>query len=319
MNSDILEKLKFAYLEKKYPNSIGYIYALICHFIVVVAGSGIQKVSKNLKIYQILNAIAINLIFFNYANLTIGKIPACSKKPSTNRLLILRGLIGPMGAITTTIGISLLPLSEAIAIQMTSPVITAIFAIFFLNEKFDIMLFLNSIFSFAGVLFIAKPAFLFELDDDDDVYPYRNMGIVITLAGSFVVGIIQILLKKLNPLASPFQVTFHFGIFLAAISGIGQIVQGINEAPTMDVLTLIMIGIMNFISHLLLTKSYAFGDAGKISLMFYSQVLFAYMIEIVFEGNNPDSYSIVGSLCIFSSVFVMLYRLHRQRKMALVK
>ena len=310
-----LGRFSFNTIERKYPNYIGYLYALICHFSFVIMGSMIQRSSKRLRTYQVINAFGITLAFFNYANLQHKKVLPCSKKPKTNRLMILRACVGPLGAISMTVGLSMLPLSEATALQMTTPVITAILAIFILKEKFDMMIFINSIFSFVGVLFIAKPSFLFD-DNSGIVYENRTLGVLIILFGSFAGAFIQIILKKLNPLSNPFSISFHFGLILSGIAGIGQIVQGVKDVEIVDLITLAGVGLLNFTSLLLLTKSYGFGDAGKISLMFYTQVLFAYMIEIVIDRIIPDTYSFIGSVFIFSSVFVMLYRIHRQKKTA---
>ena len=311
---NLLNILSFATIEKKYPNYIGYLYALICHLSFVIIGSLVQNTSKRLKTYQIVNSFGITLTFFNYASLHYKKMLPCSNKVRTNRLMFLRGFCGPMGLVTMTFGLTLLPLSEATAIQMTTPAIAALLAIFILKEQFDIMILVNTAFSFVGVLFIAKPSFLFG-DNSDQVYEHRTLGIIIVLLGSLGAGFTQIVLKTLNPLSNPFSTTFHFGIVLAAVSGVGQIIQGLNDVQSVDIITLAGVGVMNFCSFTLLTKSYAFAEAGKVSLMFYTQVLFAYIIEIVIYGIMPDTYSVIGSIFIFSSIFVMLYRIHRQKKL----
>ena len=69
--------------------------------------------------------------------------------------------------------LTLLPLSEASVLNMTVPVTAGIFAALILKEKYDLSLFLITIFSFMGVVMIAKPSFLFGDHEVSSQYPNR--------------------------------------------------------------------------------------------------------------------------------------------------
>ena len=299
----------FTLFEERFPNSIGYVYALICHLLIVIQADNIKRTSKSLNTFQILAGMAIQLAVFNYASLKRRNLPICYNNTRTNRLLFLRAGIGPIGTCTGTLSFVLLPLSEAIAIQMTTPAITAILAIIILKENFDWTIFINSIASFIGVLLIAKPSFLFGTGLDNLAYPYRNFGIIVGLTGTFIGSIIQILLKKLGPVSNPYTITMHLGISLTAASSVVQIFVGINDWRAIDLFLMLITGTLSSMAFLLMNKSYSFGEAGKIAIMFYSRVLFAYIIDILIHSNHPDFYSILGSASIFSSVFIMMYKL----------
>jgi len=311
MNS-ILSVLNFSALEKRYSSSIGYSYALVCHLFFVIANLVVKKTGKHLNVFQMLYGIAVQLIIYNFTILKTKKIPICSNKTLTTKLLFLRAILGPLGACCGIFGFVLLPLSEASALQMTTPAIAAILAAIFLGETYDLIMFLNSVFCFAGVVLISKPSFIFSENAGNEIFEYRSLGILLTVTGAILGGFIQIVLKKLGSLTTPYANTFHFGVFLALVTSFGQVIKGVNEVSMVDGIAITAVGLMNFISHTLMNKSYSFGNAGTISLMFYSQVFFAYVIDIFYERIAPDFYSVLGSLSIFSCVFFTLLRLRRQ-------
>ena len=229
-------------------------------------------------------------------------------------MLILRALVGPIGACLGMIGFTLVSLSECTALQMTTPAFTAVLAVLFFKEKYDYMQFINLLLCFTGVVLISKPKFLFGEEDENLQYPYRALGIMITLLGSFCGSFVQIILKKLGSMASPFVNTFHFGISLGVVTSIGQMTKGMNPITLYDLMVLTIVGVLQFFAHIAMNTSFKFGNVGTISLMMYSQVLYAYAIDVFYEGVEIDFYSNLGSLSIFTCVFITLFRLHLQSK-----
>jgi len=214
-------------------------------------------------------------------------------------------------------GFTLIPVSECTAIQMTSPAFTAMLATIFFGEKYDIMLFLNTVLCFFGVMFISKPAFLFGTGEGNAESPHRSLGVMIALSGAFVGSFVQICLKKLGSMVSPFINTLTFAIFLGPIMAVAQIVVGMGDVYLSDVIAVAGIGLCHCGAHVLMNKSFALGSASTISLMMYSQVFLAYIIDIVFMGTALEFYSVIGSINIFLCLFITLFRLRMQNRQAI--
>jgi len=72
----------------------------------------------------------------------------------------------------------------------------------------------------------------------------------------------------------------------------------------------VVVGVMHFGAHTLMNKSFSLGNTGTISLMMYSQVFWAYLIDILYKGTQLDFYSILGSGSIFFCMFITFYKVH---------
>lgn len=59
------------------------------------------------------------------------------------------------------------------------------------------------------------------------------------------------------------------------------------------------------------TYALKFGDAGKISVIVYTEVIFGYLIDILVVGTVPEFWSLVGSslitLCIINEFYTILF------------
>jgi len=312
MSTKITRLLSF--LDNKYAKYMGIIYSLFCHFIFIATASALKKTGKRLTSFQMLYYVSIQLILCNFFLVKSRGLDLCPKKPRVLFMLILRGIIGSTGACLAMIGFTLISLAECTAIQMTASAITAVLAVVFFKEKYDYMQFINLVLCFTGVILISKPSFLFGDGGVDIEYPYRAFGITITIIASFFASFIQIILKKLGSMVSPPVNTFYFGVCLAIVTTVTQTVQGTNPVSFYDMFVLSIVGILQFVAHLALNRGFQLGNVGTISLMMYSQVLYAYLIDVFYEGVSVDFYSILGSCSIFMCVFITLFRLHLQSK-----
>ena len=306
-------RLSIGYFEKTYPTYMGYVYAILTNILLVFGNLFIQNVSKNFTSNQVLYFVGVQLASYSFITTKHNKVPTCHSTPRITRMLILRAVLGFSGAIFFYKGMSVVPLAEGTVVQMLTPIITGILALLFLKEKYDITLLLSTIFSVIGVLFVNKPGFLFgETVPSDKSYPDQTFGLFLLLVSSFLGSISQVILKKLGSVSNPFTTSFYLGIGFSISASIAVVLQGIKNPSLSVYIWLPMLGLVRFLIHALMGKSYAFGDAGKISLISYAQVPIAFIVDIFIVGRNPDLYSILGSFSVFSSVFIMLYKHYKQ-------
>jgi len=295
---------------------MGIIYAITANAIFVFTNFFIQKAAKRLNIFLIIYEIGIFLFIINFLAAKYKKIPIVSTNPKTTKMLFFRTTITPFGAILIVVAFSLNAISECTAVQMTTPAFTAILARIILGEPYDLMLFLNTLLCFTGVLFISKPSFLFGEGATNAQYPQRSFGVLLTLTGAFVSSFGHVANKKLGELVNPMVNTLHFALFLCIMSAVMQIVGGIGEVYMSDVTIIAIVAVLQCGAHNLTNKSFSLGNTATISLMMYSQVFLAYFIDVVFKGVQLDFYSVVGALSIFLCMFITLSRLRMQNKSA---
>ena len=87
-----------------------------------------------------------------------------TNEPHSFHRLLLRAFAGGLGILSRFSGIRLLPLSEGTVLFKTTPVWTALVAVFILkSEKFSINLFVNILLCMIGIAFIAKPPIFVEI------------------------------------------------------------------------------------------------------------------------------------------------------------
>jgi len=49
-----------------------------------------------------------------------------------------------------------------------------------------------------------------------------------------------------------------------------------------------------------------YADASRLSMVLYSQIVFAYALEILVDGIFPDSFTVIGTVFIMSGFLVMI-------------
>lgn len=97
------------------------------------------------------------------SSLMKGVAPLGPKVTSTRLILIFRGLCGVGFMATYYYSLAVLPMSDAVVLTYTSPVLTALAATVFLGETWHSLDFLGSALCLTGVMMIGKPPILFHL------------------------------------------------------------------------------------------------------------------------------------------------------------
>ena len=299
-------------LEASYPTQIGFFYAFLSQVAYLVGHFFVQKVSKHVTPIQVLYLIGLQVCTYNHFTVNHMKLSTYSNDTKLTKMFVFRAIIGFSGACFNLTGLAMMILSEAVVIQMTAPVLTGLLAICFLKEKYDLTLLMTTVFSFVGVIFLSQPEFLFGNSTSSGESSLKTAGIIVNLIGSLLTAVTQITVKKLGSVSNPYTTGYYYGFGLAIGGPVLQIFQGIKDPQASDLFWSIFVGITRYFAHVFMNKSYALGEANKISLMAYLQVPMAYIVDIFILGIDVDFYSIVGSISIFSCVFITLYKNYKR-------
>ncbi len=234
--------------------------------------------------------------------------------PRLNKLTILRGFMGVTGSIGLLYSLGKLLLSEVVVIGNTSPLITAFLAILFLGERFDAALGINAILSIIGVLFIAKPDFLFVENSGIEAPTREILGLVGAILSAIMAGVVPLILKYLGRFTHPMTLVYFNGLITTIVAPIFMASEGVKPVNLYTFMMLLIGGIVWTLNLIFMSMSFMYADASRLGMVLYSQVIFAYALEILVDGIYPDSLTVMGTFCILSGFLVMLRKVFQQSK-----
>ena len=200
----------------------------------------------------------------------------------SRRWLLIRSIAGVLGVIGFFFCISRLSLGDAAMINKLSPFFVTIFAAFFLKEKITPFQAAALILAFTGALFIIKPRF--------------DLSILPALAGfaaAVSAGAAYTIISYLKGKEDPDTVIFWFSLFSCLVMAVPTVLTW--KAPdTEEWLSLLSVGIFSAGGQFFLTRAYHFAPAGEISIYNYTNILFSLILGLVFFGELPDGWSLLG-------------------------
>uniref|UniRef100_A0A7S4Q6Z8 EamA domain-containing protein n=1 Tax=Alexandrium monilatum TaxID=311494 RepID=A0A7S4Q6Z8_9DINO len=234
--------------------------------------------------------------------------------PGTRLLLSVRGVagFGFMGGFYYAI--KLLPLSDAVVITYTSPVITAVAAALLLKEPFEKIDMVGSLLCMTGVVMISKPSSVMSLFGAP-TQPLPARGVCAAICSALFSTSVYILLrygKDLHPIVSVnyFAVA---GVFIAPAfcAAFGEPWVWPEGA---EWLQLFLLAWLSIAGQALMNVGLSLESAGKATAMNYVQVVFAYVFQIFLLHERSDVLSVVGAALIASWGAIAVVKDARQKK-----
>ncbi|KAI1393270.1 uncharacterized protein F4822DRAFT_6101 [Hypoxylon trugodes] len=251
-------------------------------------------------------------------------------------LLVLRGLSGFTGLFCSYYSLSYLNISDATVISFLVPTMTAFICFIALREPFTVREAIAGLIAFAGVLFIARPTFLFPQHEAGQTEPnstslfmveqpkgivpsvpatpaQRAIAVLLAVIGSFAAASAYSTIRVIGKRAHSLVSVNYFAVLATVVSFIVVLVVPdlhfeIPENATQWSL-LIAIGIAGFLLQFLLTEGLQREKAGRATNLIYTQMVFALILERVVWGTTPPAESLFGSaLIIGSALWVSLQK-----------
>ncbi|KAI0175351.1 DUF6 domain protein [Pestalotiopsis sp. NC0098] len=259
--------------------------------------------------------------------------------PQIRGLLVLRGFAGFIGLFCSYYSLSYLNISDATVISFIVPTLTAFMCFVVLKEPFTVQEALAGILAFIGVLFIARPPFLFPVSEDQGtanglgteagadepsgIVPAvpatpaeRSLAVLLGVLGSFgaatAYSTIRVIGKRAHSLVSVnyFAIVATVGSCLLILLH-PDLEFKVPQNPTQWVL-LVAIGVAGFLLQFLLTEGLQREKAGRATNLIYTQLVFALVLEKIVWGTTPSGWSLIGALLIIgAAVWVSLQKSKR--------
>ena len=255
-------------------------------------------------------ATAASTLRFAFAAAGMGAIIAIVRGRQGFRvplpgLQMARGLALSIATVCVFLGMQLMPLADATAVQFAAPLITALLSALLLRESAPPVVWLASALAFAGVMVILQPNVLAL--GPAALFPLGNAAAMACL----------MLLNRRTAHAAPalemqFLVT-AFGLpVLVAITTIGHF-SGWAPVPVPDPLILAkcaFIALTATLSHALIFIATTRAPASLVAPMMYAQILAASTLGWLVFGNRPTAATLFGATLVIAAG---LWLWHSQR------
>lgn len=228
--------------------------------------------------------------------------------PSEKRhFLILRGIAGATSIYLRYSALHYLPIANATIIVLSMPVFVCIFARIFLKESCGVFHVIAIGITLVGIGFTSKVGALIGLTDDEGIDKYKEiMGLSYSMGATLVGSSVYIFVRKVKECHNS-VILFNFSVvaiietsILTGIDG-GFSIPHVGYAPWL----LMLLAVLSFYAQLLLTKSLQLEEASLVSVTrSSSEVVCAFLFQIIIFGQMPDVYAIVGAILVTSSVLL---------------
>ena len=196
----------------------------------------------------------------------------------------------------TFISLKNISLPEFTTLNMSSPMIAAIFAFFFLREKLNTYIYLSLLIGFLGVLFVIQPGF-----DSFNIY------FLVTLFGVILITSTTTIVNKFNNVTSAIGYFIYGGLITHLISFILFFFDPIYV--NLSVFFFITIASI-FINAAIFLSTFAFKAAQKyyasIFCLVYLQIVWSSLIGFYFFGEYLNKFALIGALLIVVSGFISI-------------
>jgi drug/metabolite transporter (DMT)-like permease len=216
------------------------------------------------------------------------------------RLLFVRGFVGYLALSCVFHSVAIMPLADATVIQYLYPVFTAVLAVFMLGERPTVRVVAAGVASFAGILLVAKPSFLFGAA----VHASHPLDVAIAVAGALLTAIAYVGVKRLTELEHPLVIVFYFPLVTLPAT-IPALATSFVMPQGWEWLVLVGIGFATQAGQVWLTRGMQLETATRATSLTYMQVVFATLWGALFFAETPDIRTMLGALLIVSGAFVI--------------
>lgn len=218
------------------------------------------------------------------------------------RTLWMRSIAGSVSLVSTFYIYTRLPVSDVLTLTNMFPIWVALLSWPLLGERPSGGVWASVACGVAGVVLIQQP----HLADG-------SRAAWIGVVSSFCTAIAMLGLHRLRDL-DPWAIVVHFSgvslVFcLIAFSVFERPRPAIDALNGETLLMLLGVGVTATIGQLFLTKAFAAGSPGKVSVVGLSQVVMAMIADVLFFGRSFGIATLVGmGLIIAPTAWLMLYR-----------
>lgn len=214
-------------------------------------------------------------------------------------LLLIRGLLG-YGALSCFLwAVVRIPLAETTVIHFTNPVFTALLAAVFLGELLQWKELTLTLTALGGVLFIARPSFLFGEASGLD-----PLAVGVALLGAILSAGAYVMTRRLTRTNDPLVIVFAFAA-VTVLASLPATIPVFVMPRGGQWLFLLGVGLATQGGQVFVTRALQMEKAGRAMTVGYLQIVFATVWGLFLFSEVPDGWTGLGALTIIASTLLM--------------
>lgn len=209
------------------------------------------------------------------------------------RLNLARGFFGFLGLSAYFYSLQQLPLGEAVTVQYTNPLFTALFAPLILNERGTGREWLAMAVAFCGVVLIADPS-----------APGRIAPVVVGLFGAMCSGIAYNLVRKLGRAGEdPLAIVLYFPL-VSVVLGTPLAVADAVMPDMAGIALLVAVGVATQIAQVSMTRGLRAERASRATVVNYLVIALSTLYSLAL-GEAVRPAALAGIACIVAGMVII--------------
>ena len=217
-------------------------------------------------------------------------------KTNNIKLHFIRGIINVPTMYVGFAALMFIPLEQIQALHFVVPIIVTFLAVFFFKEKIRFVRISALIIGLIGMLVMLRPGII-----------EMNIGVYMVLFSSLVWSFIIIITKFLSKNDSPITILTYQYSLVTFFSFF--IVIFFWEMPSSIIfLYTFLAALSGTVLHLALIYSYKLVDLTLIQPFTFLSLIWASLFGYYIFGEEPDIFTWLGAIIIFSGVLIIFYR-----------
>lgn len=225
--------------------------------------------------------------------------------------LLVRGAWGMLGVTGWFTLLTIMSFSDATAIVFTNVCLTGLFAHLLLGEPFHAIDGAAAGLGLIGVVLVAQPAAVFGAAGEAAARPVAPLSVLLGMGTACASAMAYVSARMIGPGESPLVITLWFGAMGAVLAPLGTLALagGFVAAPTPAALWLQLgAGLVGWLGQLLLNAGLSMAPVGPSSVMRYSELVMALVLQSTLLGDAPNALKWAGSLLVCSTVVSTVHR-----------
>ena len=263
----------------------GVVMLIIGLSVAAFAGAMMKLLGNQISVLQV--------AWFRFAGMSVVMLPyllyrygITGLKPARPVIQMFRGLAMAGGTTTFVLGARSVDYADAIAVLYAYPFLLVIFAVAFLGEHANRLVWVGVCGGFAGVLLVVRPQF-----------DHINIGHLYIFACALIVSIQLALNRKLGHVSPPL-VTAVAGAVCAALALTLVLPGSWEPIPDQAWIYIGLLVVAGSINQTLLVYAFAHANASTLAPFTYSEIVSAVIFGYLFFDTLPSLLSWLGILLI---------------------
>lgn len=217
-------------------------------------------------------------------------------KTSQFKMYLSRGVIGFIAMNFYFYSLTIVPLTVATSLSFISPIITAIYAMFFFGEKYGIHRWSALIIGFLGVLVILRPG----ADEFD-------LNALFVIAAASMWSLSGIIIKVISKNDDPVKIVFYMALLMTPLS-IPLAYINWQPIPLESIPYIIGLGFVSFIFQIALSRAISITEFAVILPYDFSRLIYIIIFSYFFFDEIIDFQTVFGASIIMGSAVYSSYR-----------